>query len=489
MKINEKKLKRQLGRVDKWVRNGAQGTLEAATGFGKTYEAILAIKRLHSKYPESPIEVVLPGIDLLNDWIDPKRGHIVKHNLKNVKCYVINTYITTNHNPTLLIIDEIHNVASPTFIRVFQVAGCKPYSERERGDPFILGLTATMERIDGKHSLIKEYCPIVDTVTLEEARREGYVSDFKTYNLGLDFNEEDEAKYQIIQSIFNNNFAKFNNNFELAMACCFKYKATKLTIPVQKRDENGNLYSEWTEVEQTGDKWIQYLARENDWDGSENSFWSPKSISKYAQLFRTAMQDRKKMIYTASAKIDTIETLARRFQTKIIIFSENAEFADKVKERLGSSCLAYHTKIPSEVRRIEKVNKKGEISYVNKKIGKPTIKKEILDAFLNDPSILQLSTVKALNEGYNNPKIRIAIKASYDSSKRKDIQTTGRAARNDDADEEKLAVIINLYMKNSQEEKWLKSKQKGKRDIIWVDSVDDITMQHEIGFSLVDEES
>jgi superfamily II DNA or RNA helicase len=33
----------------------------------------------------------------------------------------------------------------------------------------ILGLTATLERLDGKEYIIKEYCPVCDEVTIEDA--------------------------------------------------------------------------------------------------------------------------------------------------------------------------------------------------------------------------------------------------------------------------------------------------------------------------------
>jgi superfamily II DNA or RNA helicase len=37
----------------------------------------------------------------------------------------------------------------------------------------ILGLTATLNRLDGKEQIIKEYAPVCDTITLQEAERNG----------------------------------------------------------------------------------------------------------------------------------------------------------------------------------------------------------------------------------------------------------------------------------------------------------------------------
>lgn len=37
----------------------------------------------------------------------------------------------------------------------------------------ILGLTATLERLDGKEIIIKKYAPVCDTITLNEATQNG----------------------------------------------------------------------------------------------------------------------------------------------------------------------------------------------------------------------------------------------------------------------------------------------------------------------------
>ena len=48
---------------------------------------------------------------------------------------------------------------------------------------WILGLTATLERLDGKHIICEQYCPVVDTVTIEVAKANGWVSDFTEYQV------------------------------------------------------------------------------------------------------------------------------------------------------------------------------------------------------------------------------------------------------------------------------------------------------------------
>ena len=451
MIVNQKKLDRQLQIVDKWVKAGAKGTLEAVTAFGKTYTAILAIKRLHRKYPHAVINVVVPGRDLHDQWINPETGHIVKHGLHNINVFVVNTYIRYQHKCDLLILDEIHNYAADEFSRVFDQTEYQ----------FILGLTATLERIDGRHQMIEELCPIIDTVSLMEAKREGYVADFHTFNWGLELSAEDREQYDKLHSIFNQCFAYFQHDFDLAMACSI----------------GGS-----SEVR------IQFAKRQG-WDESVDHYYSPANVSRKAQQWRAAMSQRKKFIYTAGVKLDAIKKLVLKFPCKTMIFSENSEFADKVEAMIGTDrCRAYHTNLQTQIvtERIEKTSRKGEVivTYKEKKLGKDKLKKLILESFSKKDGIPILSTVKALDEGYDNDLIEMAIMASYSSAKRQDTQRSGRGIRVNPFDEGKVSLLINLYIKGTQEEKWLKEKQRGKEGIVWVDSISQINRNSDEGINL-----
>lgn len=485
MRVNEKKLQRQLSIIDKWMRAGCKGTVEACTGFGKTYILILVIQRLHKKYPNAPIDVVVPKLSLLDDWVDPERGHIVKHGLRHVNVFVVNTYIKFERRfPALIGLDEIHNYASDEFGKVFEVAGVTPYAEETGTQPFALGLSATVERLDGKHVFIEKYCPIVDTVTLEEAKKEGYISNFKTFNLGLNFNKEEQERYNELHTLFNKAFAKFEHNFEMAMACAKGMKFyTKLSVPVKRRDNQGGFMTVNVEYTKNGPEWCMWQAMKMGYEGQpEDDFdFTPKKISAYAQHFSNSMRKRKQMIVEADTKIEAIEEILDKFPVKAMSFCETQSFADRVAEKLGQPrCKAYHTGVKGRVERVELISKKGIISYKNKRISAEKVKAEILRDFLIDDLFQLLSTVKAMDEGYDNEKVKMAIKASYDSSKRRDTQTTGRASRLDIEDDEKIAIVVNLYMIGSQEEKWLKAKQHGLRDVKWITSVDEITLEGDI---------
>ena len=144
--------------IKKWAKNNCKGTWEFCTGFGKTYTAIKAIQLFLEKNPGRTILIVVPTEYLKQQWIQ----ELSKHGLflMNIEVMIINTLVKQKHlSKDLLVIDEIHRVGAETFSQVFEIVKYK----------IIIGLTATLERLDGKHSIIKKYCPVVDEVSVQEA--------------------------------------------------------------------------------------------------------------------------------------------------------------------------------------------------------------------------------------------------------------------------------------------------------------------------------
>ena len=89
------------------------------------------------------------------------------------------------HTTDLLIIDEAHRYAADTFRLAFSQVD---YT-------FILGLTATMRRLDRKDAIIRHYAPVVKKLTMIEAKQKGWVADFLEFHLAIDLPEEERKKY------------------------------------------------------------------------------------------------------------------------------------------------------------------------------------------------------------------------------------------------------------------------------------------------------
>jgi superfamily II DNA or RNA helicase len=126
-----------------------------------------------------------------------------------------------------------------------------------------------------------------------------------------------------------------------------------------------------------------------------------------------------------------------------LIFSGTTDFAEKLQEKLGDICMSFHSKI----------TKKDQKAIVARFKDKRT-------------KVRYLSSVQALNEGFNVPDCSIAIIAGSNSTKRTFIQQLGRVVRMQVG---KQAVIVNLYTPDTQDAVWTKKRLDGidKKKVIF----------------------
>lgn len=75
------------------------------------------------------------------------------------KVEIFNTIIKQQYQVDLLVVDECHLSASPTFINIYN---CVEYK-------YLLGLTATLTRLDGSEKYLEQFMSVCDTITLQEA--------------------------------------------------------------------------------------------------------------------------------------------------------------------------------------------------------------------------------------------------------------------------------------------------------------------------------
>jgi superfamily II DNA or RNA helicase len=471
MVIQESRLARQLGLVRDWATKfNGKGCIQAVTGFGKTYIAILLIKKLNKNNPNDNSIVIVPSENLYNDWTDRVKGHIAVHDLKNVEVYIINSFIKIQGviDAKLLILDEYHTYAAPTFSKLFDICNFK----------WLLGLTATLERLDGKHDMLEKIAPVVDTVGFEESKVNNWISRFKVFNFGIEADIENDIEYQKANKKFNHNFGMFQCSFELMLACGIgdnKRFGVKFRPHSDELAPSNSLLFEIRT--KTGKQWREWYANSMGWRGENSHPYCPSALFSYSVLGRQGMKERKLFIYRHPKKIEIIKQITDRLQKQAILFGEDSQIADEIENVLGEKCRAYHSKIKSVTRRIEVVKvfkkKPTEVHYKTIKLGPTKLKREILEDYENK-KFQVLSTVRALDEGYNVKGIELVIQHSFNSSKRQDVQRKGRGLRYDEENPYKVAIIINLFIRGSQEEKWLKAKQDGVLGAINVRSVDEL---------------
>lgn len=407
--------------IKRWLDAGGRATLELATGFGKTFVACKIIQRMQAKDSRRTAIIIVPKINLKSQW----ERELAKFKVK-AKVYVVNTVVL---NPTilqtdLLVLDEAHKYSSDisvagdnSFVRIFERIKYK----------WLLCLTATVKRLDGHHKYLESKAPIVDTITMEDARENGWVSDYDEVNFGITLNSTEQEALTKLNSMFNSAFAWFNFDFGLAMGC-------------------------------TGARAEEYARELNKPKGE---------VIGQAVKFNKAMQLRKFFFYNLQQKHDIVREIVNRYTNKTIIFSESTDFASKLNDSLGDISVEYHSYIKSQERLIN-----GKV----KKFGKKKLLEEALTKLKdNRYKIRAICTAKALDEGFDDPSIEIGIIASFTSNPTQYCQRIGRVSRllKKGSNKTKSPFIINIYVRDSQEEKWLTKAQEGK-DIDEVYSLEEL---------------
>lgn len=156
---------------------------------------------------------------------------------------------------------------------------------------------------------------------------------------------------------------------------------------------------------------------------------------KLSFVFRNVIKKRKEILDNASGKIETTKKILTYFPSSYgIIFSESIIQAGKLVEA-NEKALVYHSKLkkPEKLLALKKLNDKRTI-------------------------IRYISAVKALNEGLSINSIEFSIVTAGNSKVKDMIQRIGRSCR---FVEGKQAIVFRLYVKGTQEEKWVRKSQEG----------------------------
>jgi RNA polymerase primary sigma factor len=386
---------RQQESVRRWIKNKGKGSIEAATGFGKTNVGLITIKALLKKYPQFRILVVVPTTTLKSQWekkIDDWGFTF------NSEVQVINTVIKHSWKCDLLILDEEHRYNSDDFSQIFNKVKYK----------LILGLTATFERLDGKHVIMQKYCPIIDNISIFECQANGWVSEYKEYIVLIDVDDIEEFK--ILNKEFIRYFEFFNYDFDSVKKCCGK-DGWKYAIKL--RDE---MYK--------GD------------DENKRKELGRAIVVNAMQLMRNT-QKRKLFINNHPKKIEIARKIIEaRSNKKIITFSNNVKMAES-------------------------------IGYGDVYTGRISKKRSdsIIEDF-NNMSSGVLNTCAKANEGLDVRGLSVAIILGTDSSETKARQRRGRAVRKE---ENKVAEIFYIVIRGTTEEKWVKNNHKTDKNYIIID--------------------
>lgn len=388
----------------RWIKSKCRGTIVASTGFGKTRVAINCIKSVLNKYPSMKVLIVVPTIGLKEQWTS-----LLDINGLSLNCSVEVINSASKHNITcdILCIDELHRAAASTLISIFTTIKYR----------YILGLTATFERLDGRHELLEKYCPVIDEITLVEAQLNGWISNYKEYQVILDV--DDISTYKELNKSFTEHFEFFNFSFEEAMNC------------VGPKGISGRI--------QLRDKLCPFNGHNEE---QRKAIF--KQITYHSMGFMRAIQQRKAFINNHPKKLEIARKIIEaRPSSKIITFSNNLKMA----EAIGMGGKVYSGKD-------------------SKKKGRMTI-----DEFREVQTGI-LHTVRRADEGLDVPGLSVAIILGLDSSKTRKIQRLGRVVRKEG---NKQAEIFTLVIDSTVECDWFK-RSNSSPNIITIDEegLDDV---------------
>jgi len=276
--------------LNAWIQNRYRGIVVAPTGTGKSYVGLGAIKKMG--YPSL---IVVPTERLLKTW-DKRIRRIIRvppspfyGKEKRLGWITISIYNTMARNLWLLkhfklvILDEIHHSAARTWIKIVESLDHQP----------VLGLTATIERLDNGHLKILEKIPIVYNFTLSEA-----------------MNTHQVAECEVIEE----------------------------SVPLTREE-----YMEYLEIE-------AWLKRFKAMYGHYLAVGDDEKEQRYFSM----IQRRKAILSEAILKLPKLlEIVQRHLDERILVFSESIKSIEEAKRYLirhGIACETYHSKKTEQER-------------------------------------------------------------------------------------------------------------------------------------------
>lgn len=459
MELDLSKDKRQREVISKWKANNGKGTFLAVTGFGKTRVGTEGAKLLcdsGNATRQRTVTVIVPNLQLVEDWTRALQAYDFPCEVYTVQTA---TRRFTKANPlrtSLLILDEVHRYSEEAVV-FSTILDVIKYD-------FLLNLSATLDPEDPKFQRIMGEAPLIDRVTLEEARSNGWVSPFQIYNLGLEMTPDEEKTYKGLSSDFNKYFKTFDFDYGFAMDC------------LQNR--------------QLRERHAKAIG------------WKAEVVMVHAVQLTRVVQKRKKFLYEIPSKLKACKEIIDRFSGKTFItFSQSTDFADDLAEILGNKAVAFHSNLRTLIENkktgrvvAKAVKVDGKTRYKDKydevytwkqvkeaypnidltRKGSGTRRKEAIKRLKDGRTNVEaIVTARALDEGFDYPGIDASIVASGTSKTRQSIQRLGRMIRQQEG---KNAFQVELYIRDTQDENWLRRRQKESININWIQSINEIPM-------------
>lgn len=192
------------------------------------------------------------------------------------------------------------------------------------------------------------------------------------------------------------------------------------------------------------------------WPNANQILRDPNSILELKQqalTFIKLVNKRKNLLHNCLSKIEVTKQILELFpDRKSVIFCESISFAERLEQSLNSikrRSVLYHSSLTTKQKR------------------------EVIKLFTdNRTAVSNLVSCRALDAGIDIPGINLGICCAGSSKQLQSIQRLGRSIRlNKDGT---IAYYFNLYIPETQEEKWLKSRCYNIPGVEWIDNLNEI---------------
>ena len=187
--------------LDAWRSNQRRGVVVLPTGSGKSLLALMGIAEVNRS-----TLVVAPTIDLMNQWYDllkdafSRTVGILGGGYHEIEDLTVTTYDSAymhmdryGNRFGFLVFDEVHHLPGESYSHGAELCIA----------PYRLGLTATLERPDGRHLMLRD---LVGPTVYEKGIRDlsgDYLSDYNTQRIEVDMVAEERAEYETARSQFS----------------------------------------------------------------------------------------------------------------------------------------------------------------------------------------------------------------------------------------------------------------------------------------------
>ncbi|MDA0745588.1 MAG: DEAD/DEAH box helicase family protein [bacterium] len=186
--------------LEAWRTYERRGVVVLPTGSGKSHLALMALAEVNRS-----TLIIVPTIDLMNQWYDLLTEAfgcevgILGGGYHELEDITVTTYDSAymymdryGNRFGFLIFDEVHHLPGETYSHGAEMALA----------PYRLGLTATLERPDGRHLLLHS---LVGPTAYEKGIRElsgDYLSEYRSERIQVDMVAEERSQYEAARAEF-----------------------------------------------------------------------------------------------------------------------------------------------------------------------------------------------------------------------------------------------------------------------------------------------